>query len=98
MSMGELERVTRRYASEIIDLIGPDQDICGPDLNTNEQTMAWIMDTYSVNIGHTVPSIVTGKPQSIGGSLSNLEATGYGVALCARQIVCPMGVEGESPL
>jgi glutamate dehydrogenase (NAD(P)+) len=97
MSLGELERVTRRYASEIIDMIGPDKDICGPDLNTNEQTMAWIMDTYSVNIGHTVPSIVTGKPRSIGGSLSNLEATGYGVALCARQIVCPMGVEGESP-
>jgi glutamate dehydrogenase (NAD(P)+) len=97
MSQSELERVTRRYAAEILSMIGPDQDIAGPDLNTNEQTMAWIMDTYSVNIGHTVPSIVTGKPQSIGGSLSNLEATGYGVALCARQIICPMGVEGESP-
>jgi len=97
LSNSELERVTRRYASEILSMIGPDQDIAGPDLNTNEQTMAWIMDTYSVNIGHTIPSIVTGKPQSIGGSLSNLEATGYGVALCARQIICPMGVEGESP-
>ena len=59
--------------------------------------MAWMMDTYSVNKGHTVPSVVTGKPQSIGGSLSNLEVTGFGVALCARQIVCPMGVGGESP-
>jgi glutamate dehydrogenase (NAD(P)+) len=97
MSLTELERITRRYASEIIDMIGPDQDIAGPDLNTNEQTMAWIMDTYSVNKGHTVPSIVTGKPQSIGGSLSNLEATGFGVSLCARQIVCPMGVGSDSP-
>ncbi len=96
-SLGELERITRRYTSEIIDMIGPDQDIAGPDLNTNEQTMAWMMDTYSVNKGHTVPSVVTGKPQSIGGSLSNLEVTGFGVALCARQIVCPMGVGGESP-
>jgi glutamate dehydrogenase (NAD(P)+) len=59
--------------------------------------MAWMMDTYSVNKGHTIPSIVTGKPQSIGGSLSNLEVTGFGVSLCARQIVCPMGVAGESP-
>ena len=93
-SNGELERITRRYASEIIDMIGPDEDIAGPDLNTNEQTMAWIMDTYSVNKGHTVPSVVTGKPQSIGGSLSNLDSTGYGVALCARQVICPMGVQG----
>lgn len=97
MSLGELERITRRYTSEIIDMIGPDQDVAGPDLNTNEQTMSWIMDTYSVNKGHTVPSIVTGKPQSIGGSLSNLEVTGFGVALCARQLICPMGVEGDSP-
>ncbi len=69
LSQGELERITRRYTSEILELIGPNQDIAGPDLNTDEQTMAWIMDTYSVNIGYTVPSIVTGKPQSIGGSL-----------------------------
>jgi glutamate dehydrogenase (NAD(P)+) len=85
LSMGEQERITRRYTSEIISLIGPDQDIPGPDLNTSERTMAWIMDTYSVNIGHTVPSVVTGKPRSIGGSLGLTEATGYGVALCAKR-------------
>lgn len=97
LSNGELERVTRRYVSEIIELIGPDQDIAGPDLNTNEQTMAWMMDTYSVNVGHTVPSIVTGKPKSIGGSLGLSEATGYGVALCARQAVKHFGLAGNSP-
>lgn len=85
LSMGEQERITRRYTSEIIDLIGPNHDIPGPDLNTSERTMAWIMDTYSVNIGHTVPSVVTGKPRSIGGSLGLTEATGYGVALCAKR-------------
>lgn len=96
-SSGELERITRRYASEIIDIIGPDEDIAGPDLNTNEQTMAWIMDTYSVNVGYTVPSIVTGKPKSIGGSLSQLEATGFGVALCTRHIVKALKLTGDSP-
>lgn len=85
VSLGEQERITRRYTSEIINLIGPDTDIPGPDLNTDERTMAWIMDTYSVNIGHTVPSVVTGKPRSIGGSLGLTEATGYGVALCAKR-------------
>jgi glutamate dehydrogenase (NAD(P)+) len=64
LSKGELERVTRRYTSEILELIGPTQDIAGPDLNTDEQTMAWMMDTYSVNCGYTVPSIVTGKTPS----------------------------------
>lgn len=97
MSNGELERVTRRYVSEIFELIGPDQDIAGPDLNTNEQTMAWMMDTYSVNVGHTVPSIVTGKPKSIGGSLGLSEATGYGVALCARQAIRHYGSTSNSP-
>lgn len=82
-SKGEIERITRRYTSEIIELIGPNADIAGPDLHTNEQTMAWMMDTYSTNVGHTVPSVVTGKPRSIGGSFGLLEATGHGVALCA---------------
>jgi glutamate dehydrogenase (NAD(P)+) len=87
LSITELERITRRYTSEIIELIGPNQDIAGPDLNTDEQTMAWVMDTYSVNTGYTVPSIVTGKPQSIGGSLGVLQSTGYGVALSAKRAV-----------
>jgi glutamate dehydrogenase (NAD(P)+) len=84
LSKQELERVTRRYTSEIISLLGPDQDIPGPDLNTNQQTMAWIMDTYSVNRGFTIPSVVTGKPKSIGGSVTLIEATGHGVARCTK--------------
>ncbi len=87
LSSKELERVTRRYVSEIIDYLGPDQDIPGVDLYTNQQTMSWIMDTYSINVGHTVPSVVTGKPPSLGGSLGTLRATGYGVAFCCRRMV-----------
>ena len=79
MSQGELERMTRRYTSEIIDFIGPEKDVPAPDVNTNEQTMAWIMDTYSMHVGHTVTSVVTGKPLNIGGSRGRLEATGRGV-------------------
>ncbi len=79
MSLGELERMTRRYTSEIIDFIGPEKDVPAPDVNTNEQTMAWIMDTYSMHMGHTVTSVVTGKPLNIGGSRGRLEATGRGV-------------------
>jgi glutamate dehydrogenase (NAD(P)+) len=97
LSQGELERITRRYTSEILELIGPTQDIAGPDLNTDEQTMAWIMDTYSVNIGYTVPSIVTGKPQSIGGSLGVLQSTGYGVALAAKRAASFANLKGDSP-
>ena len=97
LSSGELERVTRRYTSEIIDLIGPSEDIPGPDLNTNEQTMAWMMDTYSVNCGHTVPSVVTGKPQSIGGSLGILQSTGFGVAHCAKRAASHAGIGGNAP-
>jgi glutamate dehydrogenase (NAD(P)+) len=79
MSQGELERMTRRYTSEIIDFIGPEKDVPAPDVNTNEQTMAWIMDTYSMHVGHTVTSVVTGKPLNIGGSRGRVEATGRGV-------------------
>jgi len=79
MSQGELERLTRRYTSEIIDFIGPEKDVLAPDVNTNEQTMAWIMDTYSMHMGHTVTSVVTGKPLNIGGSRGRREATGRGV-------------------
>jgi glutamate dehydrogenase (NAD(P)+) len=92
-----MERITRRYTSEIITLIGPDQDVPGPDLNSNQQTMAWIMDTYSVNVGHTVPSIVTGKPRSIGGSLGMLEATGHGVAFCARKAAEHENLTSKAP-
>lgn len=79
MSQGELERMTRRYTSEIILIIGPDQDIPAPDLYTNEQIMAWMMDTYSMHRGITTPGVVTGKPLLLGGSLGRAEATGRGV-------------------
>jgi glutamate dehydrogenase (NAD(P)+) len=79
LSRGEIERMTRRFASEILPFIGPSRDIPAPDLNTDEQIMAWIMDTYSVNVGHSVPGVVTGKPVSIGGSEGRPEATGRGV-------------------
>ncbi|MFD4421018.1 Glu/Leu/Phe/Val dehydrogenase [Agromyces sp. NPDC058484] len=78
-SVAELERVTRRYTSEILPIIGPERDIPAPDIGTDEQTMAWIMDTYSVNSGYTVPGIVTGKPISLGGSLGRASATSRGV-------------------
>lgn len=97
MSMGEKERMTRRYTSEIINLIGPDKDIPAPDMYTNEQTMAWIMDTYSINVGHTVPSVVTGKPVSIGGSLGRNEATGRGVAYCVKRACDFTELRGDSP-
>jgi glutamate dehydrogenase (NAD(P)+) len=79
MSRHEVERMTRRFASEILPFIGPDRDIPAPDLNTDGQIMAWIMDTYSVNVGHSVSGVVTGKPVSIGGSEGRPEATGRGV-------------------
>jgi glutamate dehydrogenase (NAD(P)+) len=83
MSQSELERMTRRYTSELIDSIGPEKDVLAPDMNTNEQTMAWIMDTYSMHMGHTVTSVVTGKPLNVGGSRGRVEATGRGV-----QVIC----------
>ena len=79
MSQGELERMTRRYTSAILPLIGPDQDIPAPDVYTNPQTMAWIMDTYSMTKGYAIPGVVTGKPICLGGSLGRNEATGRGV-------------------
>jgi glutamate dehydrogenase/leucine dehydrogenase len=79
MSKGELERMTRRYTSAILPLIGPDQDIPAPDVYTNSQTMAWIMDTYSMTKGYPIPGVVTGKPICLGGSLGRNEATGRGV-------------------
>jgi glutamate dehydrogenase (NAD(P)+) len=79
LSRAELQRLTRRYASEIFPLIGPDQDVPAPDVGTDAQVMAWIMDTYSQQVGYSVPGVVTGKPISIGGSLGREEATGRGV-------------------
>ncbi len=82
LSRSELQRITRRFTSEIIDVIGPDRDIPAPDLGTDELVMAWMMDTYSQQKGHAVPGVVTGKPVEIGGSLGRREATGRGVVTC----------------
>jgi glutamate dehydrogenase (NAD(P)+) len=87
MSQGELERLTRRYTAELIDFIGPEKDVPAPDMNTNEQTMAWIMDTYSMHARHTVTAVVTGKPVAIGGSLGRREATGRGVMFCVDEAI-----------
>jgi glutamate dehydrogenase (NAD(P)+) len=83
LSTRELQRITRRYTSEIIEMIGPDRDIPAPDLGTDEQVMSWIMDTYSQQKGHAVPGVVTGKPIEIGGTYGRREATGRGVVACA---------------
>uniref|UniRef100_UPI003A944BAD Glu/Leu/Phe/Val family dehydrogenase n=1 Tax=Granulicella cerasi TaxID=741063 RepID=UPI003A944BAD len=85
MSQGELERLTRRYTASLIEFLGPEKDVPAPDMNTNEQTMAWIMDTYSMHMGQTVTSVVTGKPVSLGGSRGRREATGRGVATVTDQ-------------
>ena len=82
LSRSELQRITRRYTSEVIDVLGPDRDIPAPDLGTDEQVMAWIMDTYSQHKGHAVPGVVTGKPIELGGSHGRREATGRGVVCC----------------
>ena len=87
MSQGELERMTRRYTAELIDFIGPDKDVPAPDMNTNEQTMAWIMDTYSMHARHTVTAVVTGKPVELGGSAGRREATGRGVMIVVNEAI-----------
>ena len=98
MSQRELENLTRRYATEISILMGPEGDIPAPDVNTNEQIMAWIMDTYSMHRGYSVPAVVTGKPIAIGGSPGRSEATGRGVMFCIREAMkhlC-MPIEGAT--
>ena len=85
MSLGELERLTRRYAAELLDFIGPEKDVPAPDMNTNEQTMAWIMDTYSMHARHTVNAVVTGKPVDLGGSRGRREATGRGLLIVVSE-------------
>ena len=96
LSQGELERMTRRYASEISILIGPDRDIPAPDINTNEQIMAWIMDTLSMQAGYSLTGVVTGKPISIGGTLGRSGATGQGVAIVARETLVRLGSSLEN--
>ena len=92
MSVGELERLTRRYTASIIQTLGPDSDVPAPDVNTNERVMAWIMDTYSMHTGHTETAVVTGKPIALGGSLGRREATGRGVVLAAREALLHAGL------
>jgi glutamate dehydrogenase (NAD(P)+) len=95
LSATELERLTRRFTQEIIPFIGPQTDIPAPDLGTNEQTMAWMMDTYSTHVGHSVPGVVTGKPVAIGGSVGRREATGRGVAYLAQRAMDTLGLDGS---
>jgi glutamate dehydrogenase (NAD(P)+) len=92
LSTGELERLTRRYTQEMIPFIGPQMDVMAPDVGTNEQIMAWMMDTYSVHTGYTVPSIVTGKPVGIGGSVGRREATGRGVGYLVNRAMDTLGL------
>jgi glutamate dehydrogenase (NAD(P)+) len=92
MSRGELERMTRRFTAELIEVIGPEKDVPAPDVNTNEQVMAWMMDTYSMHMRQTVTAVVTGKPIEIGGSRGRREATGRGVMFVTRQAVQKLGM------
>jgi glutamate dehydrogenase (NAD(P)+) len=95
LSQHELERLTRRFTQEIIPFIGPQVDIPAPDVGTNEQTMAWMMDTYSIHAGHTVPAVVTGKPVNLGGSLGRREATGRGVAFLVGRAMDALKLKPE---
>ena len=92
MSAGELERLTRRYTSGIMQLLGPDSDVPAPDVNTNERVMAWIMDTYSMQMRHTVTAVVTGKPIEMGGSLGRREATGRGCMFVTKEALAHLGM------
>ena len=92
MSVGELERLTRRYTASIIQTLGPDSDVPAPDVNTNERVMAWIMDTYSMHMRHTVTSVVTGKPVEMGGSLGRREATGRGCMIVTKEALAHLGM------
>jgi glutamate dehydrogenase (NAD(P)+) len=93
LSRRELEALTRRYVAEIVDAIGPEKDVPAPDVNTNDQIMAWIMDTYSMHVGHTSTAVVTGKPIEMGGSLGRREATGRGVMIVTREAAKHLGLE-----
>ena len=93
MSARELEALTRRYVAEIVDAIGPEKDVPAPDVNTNDQVMAWVMDTYSMHVGHTETAVVTGKPIEMGGSLGRREATGRGVMIVTREAAKHLGLD-----
>ncbi len=93
LSMSEIERITRRYAAELVEVIGPDKDVPAPDVNTTPQHMAWIMDTYSMHMRQTVPGVVTGKPLDIGGSRGRVEATGRGVSIVALDEMGRLGID-----
>jgi glutamate dehydrogenase (NAD(P)+) len=95
MSMGELERMTRRYTAELIEFIGPEKDVPAPDVNTNEQVMAWMMDTYSMHMRQTVTAVVTGKPINIGGSRGRREATGRGVMIVCDEAIKKLGLSRQ---
>lgn len=96
LSQSELERITRRYTAEILDFIGPERDVPAPDMNTNEQTMAWIMDTYSMHMRHTTTAVVTGKPLNLGGSRGRVEATGRGCMIVTQQALRRFGLDPAS--
>jgi len=96
LSQMELEKITRRYTAELVEFIGPEKDVPAPDLGTNEQTMAWIMDTYSMHMRHTCTSVVTGKPVNIGGSRGRKEATGRGVTVVCNSALKKLGLKPES--
>ena len=95
LSLGEKERLTRRYTEEVLSIIGPRQDVMAPDMGTDEQTMAWIMDTYSMKVGYACPEIVTGKPVEIGGITGRREATGRGVVFCVMQALDELGIQPD---
>src|SRR5213596_1751980 len=92
MSKREIEALTRRYVAEIVDAIGPEKDVPAPDVNTNEQIMAWVMDTYSMHVGHTTTAVVTGKPVELGGSLGRREATGRGCMIVTKEALQHLGM------
>jgi glutamate dehydrogenase (NAD(P)+) len=95
LSQGELERITRRYTAEILPFLGPERDVAAPDVNTNEQTMAWMMDTYSMHVGHTATAVVTGKPLDLGGSRGRPEATGRGCKIVTQEALKHLGMAAE---
>ena len=95
LSTNEMERITRRYAAELVEVVGPDKDVPAPDVNTTPQVMAWFMDTYSMHVRQNVPGVVTGKPIEIGGSRGRVEATGRGVTICALDEMAQLGIKPE---
>ncbi|HJY87600.1 MAG TPA: Glu/Leu/Phe/Val dehydrogenase, partial [Candidatus Acidoferrales bacterium] len=96
LSLGEMERITRRYTAELSEWIGPERDVPAPDLGTNEQTMAWVMDTYSMHVRHTTTAVVTGKPLDLGGSRGRKEATGRGCQIVCDKALAKLGLRREN--